>query len=299
MVPTSVYIGHVPAYARTSERDVTAQVLHTLPLYLHGSREIIHLIVQFLGDGFKWVSVRANLEELYTNRVRDTYFIYTVFSLLLPTERTIQGMLDTHRGHVFPRRDAPEYTDTCTQPLPVKDTTFHFTRMGHIGTLEHLATVRRTVVCHGHLSNDSRNVFMGACLVITTNPRSDWPANCVVRTVAELTRADFSRLWQSVVLDEILDEDRLDPVAFPDGRHLSGCIEDVWVRLRDLVHGDCRVIIQTRARLTLGRLLSYLYIMRVEFGATLLIPQRHFTVATSVLVRVTETLLLNGVLHSA
>ena len=39
---------------------------------------VILLIRDFIGVGYKWICVHANLDEIYANRHRDLYFLYAV-----------------------------------------------------------------------------------------------------------------------------------------------------------------------------------------------------------------------------
>ena len=288
-----------PPYVSIHTRTDVEQIRHALPHYLHGSAGVVALIQAFLGTGSKWVCVCANVAAMQIHRHRDAYFLYAVFSRRLALPRTVPELLQhaSVPGRPLASGAGPTYVDTAARCLPLGRPGVFFTRTGHMGTSAELAGVCRLVRCPGHMVHTRPELpSTGRHLVVTgEHTPSAWPAHVCVRSPSTLSQADRDTHWESVVFFHVPGAGTTQYRSFPDARHLSGCINAVWADVHHCLPHRSRTLICTRESLSEACLLTYLHVLGVCFHGKNVLP-RQFVTPLFLLVRVLETLFLNGVL---
>jgi hypothetical protein len=295
MMSIREHIPTPPHYATIHTRTDVEHIRHCLPSYLQGTHGIVMRIQEFLGYGFKWVCIHANLAAMHTHRHRDAYFVYSVFSRRLALPQTVSDLVrGTHAcAHGYLRMHT--YVDTAARCLPLGRPGLFYTRTGHMGTSKELAAVCRLVRCPGRVvAGHHQFSRTGRHLVVTSEHcPSVWPAHVCVRTASTLGPDEYATHWDTVVLFHLPGADTTQYGTFPDARHLSGCIDTVWADVHHSLPHRSHTVICTGEVLSEARLLTYLHVLGVCYHGILLVP-RQFVLGTFLLIRVTETLLLNG-----
>jgi hypothetical protein len=82
--------------------------------------------------------------------------------------------------------------------------------------------------------------------------------------------------------------------AFPDDRHLSGCISDTWVDLDRLLTRRKTTIIWTSTPVSECSLVDYMYLLQTVYRRSRFISPR-YTRERAAVCRVAETMLLSGI----
>ena len=293
------YVPRPPYYARVHTRSDLEQIRQCVPVYLQGMSGVILLIRDFIGVGYKWICVHANLDEMYANRHRDLYFLYAVLSRRLALPRTLDELLRLHHNYPVKPHGGPTFVDAASTCLPLGHAGLMYTRTGHMGTSTDLRALCRLVTCHGQVTRVPPDVpGVGRHLVIQMDREtSRWPPHVCVRHPDTLSAQHGETHWDTVTLFHLPGADDVQLRAFPDDRQLSGRIHTIWTHVTQCLPHRSHTIICSDEHLSEARMMTYLHALRVQYNGCVLVPPR-FVIPVHTVIRTTETLLLHGVLCS-
>jgi len=301
MLPAGAEIPRGPPYITVHVTSATEHVYSVLPPYLQGTSGLVQLITAFLGTGQIWVRVSGDINTLYTNRDSDLYFLFWVCSHILPIPTSLPVLRSQWSG--TKRMTYSERTscvDKGSQLLPIGQHGLFYTRTGHLGTLPEMHRYSRSVTWHGYVTHvKPRLSHTGKRIVIITNRVHHWvddvdaDAHTLVIHVDTIHQLDPTMHWDSVILDNLCTS--TPSIANVYSRQLRGWISPEWVRITDAVPFRRESILYTELRPSDLNLIEYLFLLQTTYNGEECIAKR-FTIPTTTLVRVLETLLLEGIL---
>lgn len=293
-------IPRAPSYLVVQIQSAAQHVYSILPSYLQGTSGIIQIITSFVGTAHKWVRVTGDIELLYTNRNTDLYFLFWVCSHLLPLPASLSVLRSQWHNVKIRSSGRTSCVDKGSQLRPVGTRELFYTRTGHLGKPTDLHRLRRSVSWRGHMTAVKPTLSrVGKHVLITTRVHhwleevSRVPSDTLLIHVENLAQLDPKTYWDSVILDNICPS--TPSVSAVYSRQMSGWISPEWIRISDAVQSRQTTIIYTDIRPSDLTIIEYLFLLQTTFnGETCICP--HFTMQTSTLVRVVETLLVEGII---
>jgi hypothetical protein len=278
-------------------QSVYEHVCSIIPPSLQGTKGVIQLITTFIGTTYKWVRVIGDIDQVYANRHVDLYFLFWVCSHRLP----IPYSLDTLRSNWYRTDTARRLVciDKGSQMLPVGKCGLYYTRSGHLGTSEDLSRLIRTVSCRGYVTTIEPELpRLGVHAIVTNRPHHwvDRTSNniCIIH-VDDVHTLSPDLYWDCVILDHIKPSTPSVCYRHPDDRHLSGSISPDVIRVDNAFHMRKRTIVYAESPESTIDLIECMFILQTFYIGELFIGKK-FTRAYASFVRLTETMLLEGIL---
>ena len=293
MIPLKSSVPRGPDYLTIQVRTVFEHVQSIVPTYLQGTQGILRLITSFIGPKYKWVQVKGDLIRMYNERCdRDLYFLFWFCSHRLPIPDTLTGFrtcCDTRRMICV---------DKGSQMLPIGRDGLYYTRTGHMGSRQELSHLIRTVSCRGFVTPSQPILPRTGHHIVITRRVGHWTpfvdSNTDVVHVDQMTRLDPNIQWDSVILDNIQPSTRSSCYLYPDIRHISGNISLEWVLFDTYFKYRKKTIIYMESRSTDIDIVDYMYLLQIRYRGETFIGAT-YTIERSSLMRVSETMILEGI----
>jgi hypothetical protein len=103
--------------------------------------------------------------------------------------------------------------------------------------------------------------------------------------------------WDTVILDNLRPTIMSVCTTYPDHRHLSGVVSPEWILLNDVLGLRKTTIIYTEVPPTDIDLIDYIFLLQTQYRGETFI-QSVYTRERAAVVRLTETLLLEGIIQN-
>jgi hypothetical protein len=297
MVPIHTCIPRTLPYITIQTQSAQDHVRTHIPTYLQGTEGVIQLITTFIGSTYKWVRVLGDIDLVYANRRESLYVLFWVCSHRLP----IPASLDALRSHWYRTGTVRRLSciDKGSQMLPVGRYGLYYTRTGHLGTCEELSHLIRTVSCRGYMTVAEPVLSVHGIHVIVTNRLEYWAdriaSNIHVIRVDDVHTLNPDIHWDSVILDHIRPSTPSVFYRYPDDRHLSGSVSTDWIQVDNALRMRRLTIVYEEPISSTVNLLESMFIIQTMYRGEIFIG-REFTQEYASVVRLTETLLLEGII---
>jgi hypothetical protein len=273
------FLHQAPSYAEISTMNATDRILQCVPRFLHGMKEIVHMIRDYIGLQGVWMKVVVDLNRIIDDRHRYVYFLFSVLSKMEPISNTlyIPTQLPTERRICNQPRE--ELASTKIPYIYNEDGSrclYYRTRSGHFGTMAELTPVTTIIHFHGGIlyHRPSKKEIMeqyGSCLIITTSP-SHWEHmksdSVIIMNYDETYDQTIigNKTFDTIMMDNVyaftsvLSPNQLHPSFELHGRMYPTYAS--WVQNKM----NCNNIVQiiSERKPTIDNILSCLYTIRTE-----------------------------------
>jgi hypothetical protein len=234
---------------------------------------------------------------LYTQRSKDLYFLFWTCSHLLPVPDSVDELRSEwyRTGNI--RRF--NFIDRASQMLPIGKNGLYYTRTGHLGTSRCLRRLTRTISCRGYVTNVEPvpPATSGRHIIVTQRPdywSNRTTPNTYVVHVDSLHMINQHLQWTTVILDHIKPATNTSYERNPD-RHINGELSPTWVEIDHVLRTRGCTIVYTDCTSSIHTVLDYMFIVQTRYKSQKFIA-RKFCVAYSSVLRIAESLLLEGIL---